>query len=356
MISPLGDIIEKVCVDLPNFLGGAGCDISYMKSGSILMSFPPKLFDRLHEEFRRRHYSYATEKSYIHWIKEFIQFHNMTPPRDLGREAVETFLTHLAIDKRVAAPTQNQAFSALIFLYREVYRLDTDWNLDALRARTTRYIPTVLTREETLAILHQMNGMPKLIAQILYGSGLRLREGLNLRVKDFDFAQHQIIVRDTKGRESRVTPLPDGLVEPLTQHLQTVKRWHQMELNQGYGAVALPHALARKYVNANRQWIWQYVFPSERRCCDPRSGMIRRHHLDPSGLQKAVKQATRTARIEKRVSCHPFRHSFATHLLQNGYDIRTVQELLGHKDVKTTMIYTHVLNRGGRGVRSPLDA
>ena len=316
----------------------------------------PKLFERLHEEFRRRHYSYQTEKSYIHWIKAFIQFHNMTPPRDLGREAVEAFLTHLAVDKRVAASTQNQAFSALIFLYREVYRFDTDWHLDAMRARTTRYVPTVLTREETVAVLNQMNGIPKLIAQVLYGSGLRLQEGLNLRVKDLDFAQHQIIVRDTKGKESRVTPLPQGLMEPLTHHLQTVKRWHELDLHQGYGAVALPYALERKYPNAQRQWIWQFVFPAKSRYRDPDSHQVVRSHLHPSGVQKALKQAVYAVGIQKRVSCHTFRHSFATHLLQNGYDIRTVQELLGHKDVKTTMIYTHVLNRGGRGVISPLDA
>ncbi|MDX2243024.1 MAG: integron integrase [Leptolyngbyaceae cyanobacterium bins.302] len=319
------------------------------------MSTPPKLFDRLHEEFRRRHYSIETEKSYVHWIKEFIRFHDMTPPRDLGVEAIEAFLTHLAIHRRVAASTQNQAFSALIFLYREVYQVDTNWNLDALRARRTRYVPTVLSREETVAVLNQMQGAPKLIAQTLYGSGLRLRESLNLRVKDVDFAQRQIIVRDTKGRESRVTPLPEALIQPLTQHLCHVKYWHELDLKQGDGAVVLPYALDRKYPRANRQWIWQFVFPAKSQCCDPCSGQIGRYHLHPSSVQKALKQAVFQAGIQKRVSCHTFRHSFATHLLQSGYDIRTIQELLGHKDVKTTMIYTHVLDRGGRGVRSPLD-
>lgn len=235
------------------------------------MSTSPKLFDRLHEEFRRRHYSVETEKSYVHWIKEFIRFHNMTPPRDLGVEAIEAFLTYLAIHRQVAALTQNQAFSALIFLYRGVYRIETDWNLDALRARTTRYVPTVLSREETVAVLNQMQGVPKLIVQILYGSGLRLREGLNLRVKDVDFTQHQIIVRDAKGRESRVTPLPDALIQPLTQHLCNVKHWHEMDLKQGYGAVMLPYALDRKYPQANRQWVWQFLFPAKSQCRNPRS-------------------------------------------------------------------------------------
>lgn len=319
------------------------------------MDSSPKLFDRLHEEFRRRHYSYETEKSYLYWIKEFIRFHHMTPPRELGREAVEAFLTHLAVDKQVAASTQNQAFSALIFLYRDVYQFNTDWNLNALRARTTRYVPTVLSRDEVFAIFSHMSGVPKLIVQVLYGSGLRLRESLNLRVKDLDFSHHQIMVRDTKGRESRVTTLPDGLIAPLNQQLQTVKHWHEMDLNQGYGAVKLPYALARKYPNANRQWIWQFVFPAQSRYRDSQTGEVGRFHLHPSSVQKALKRAVIVAGIQKRVSCHTFRHSFATHLLQNGYDIRTVQELLGHKDVKTTMIYTHVLNRGGKGVRSPLD-
>ena len=319
------------------------------------MNSSPKLFDRLHEEFRRRHYSYETEKSYLYWIKEFIRFHHMTPPRELGREAVEAFLTHLAVDKQVAASTQNQAFSALIFLYRDVYQFNTDWNLNALRARTTRYVPTVLSRDEVFAIFSHMSGVPKLIVQVLYGSGLRLRESLNLRGKDLDFAHHQIMVRDTKGRESRVTTLPDGLIAPLNQQLQTVKHWHEMDLNQGYGAVILPYALARKYPNANRQWIWQFVFPAQSRYRDSQTGEVGRFHVHPSSVQKALKRAVVVAGIQKRVSCHTFRHSFATHLLQNGYDIRTVQELLGHKDVKTTMIYTHVLNRGGKGVRSPLD-
>jgi integron integrase len=314
-----------------------------------------KLFDRIQDVLRRRHYSYQTEKSYIQWIKRFVAFHDMKPPREMGASEVEAFLTYLAVDQKVAPSTQNQAFSALIFLYREVYQRDTNWHLNAERAVPTRYLPTVLTLEEVQSVLKLLFGIYQLTAKVLYGSGLRLSEGLNLRVKDLDFAQRQIVVRDAKGRESRVTMLPNSLVEPLTQHLLWVKRIHQQDLEQGYGSVYLPYALERKYPNAEREWIWQYVFPAYSRSIDPRSEVCRRHHLHESGLQKALKQAVQDAGIKKRVSCHTFRHSFATHLLQNGYDIRTVQELLGHKDVKTTMIYTHVLNRGGRGVKSPLD-
>ena len=320
-----------------------------------IMNSQPKLLDQVRDVLRRRHYSYQTEKSYVQWIRRFVVFHNMKAPRDMGAPEVEAFLTHLAVHQKVAPSTQNQALSALVFLYREVYQRDTNWGLDAERATPTRYLPTVLTMEEVQRILKLLPGVYQLIAKVLYGSGLRLNEGLTLRVKDLDFAQSQIIVRNAKGRESRATILPSSLMEPLTQHLRWVKQIHQQDLEQGCGSVYLPYALERKYPNAEREWIWQYVFPAYSRSIDPRSGICRRHHLHESGLQKALKQAVRTMGIEKRVSCHTFRHSFATHLLQNGYDIRTIQELLGHKDVKTTMIYTHVLNRGGRGVRSPLD-
>jgi integron integrase len=235
-------------------------------------------------------------------------------------------------------------------------RIDQPLSLNAFRAKRSTYLPTVRTNQETQSVLQQLTGEHQLVIKILYGSGLRLSEGLNLRVKDLDVAQRQIQIRDTKGMESRITMMPDSLVEPLNAHLQRVKSQHQRDLEQEFGSVYLPFALARKFPQADRQWIWQYIFPSRRISKDPRSEVLRRHHLDESGLQKALKQAVRSAGIQKRVSCHTFRHSFATYLLQNGYDIRTVQELLGHKDVKTTMIYTHVLNKGGRGVRSPLDA
>jgi integron integrase len=273
----------------------------------------------------------------------------------MGSQEIEEFLTHLAVERNVAASTQNQALQAILFLYREVLRQELDLKVDAVRAKRSRYLPTVLSKDEVLAIIGNLPRTYRLLAKMLYGTGLRLAEVLQLRVKDIDFAHAQIVVRDTKGMESRVTMLPNGVVEELKAHLSRVKLQHQQDLAHGYGSVYLPFALERKYPHAQYEWIWQYVFPSERISKDPRSGIVRRHYLNESGLQKAMKQAVRQSGITKRVSCHTFRHSFATHLLQNGYDIRTVQELLGHKDVKTTMIYTHVLNRGGKGVRNPLD-
>jgi len=316
---------------------------------------PKKLLEQVRDTMRLRHYSYRTEVSYVDWIRRYILFHNKRHPRDMGVVEIEAFLTHLAVDGRVAASTQNQAFSAVLFLYRSVLEIEVEQPIQALRARESRYLPTVLTPEEVRTVIEQLGGVYQLVVQLLYGSGLRLREALNLRVKDVDFGQRQLGIRDAKGRESRVTMLPDRLTQALQVHLQAMRYQHQQDLTHGYGTVYLPYALERKYPRAEREWGWQFVFPSERLSRDPRSGVTRRHHLHESGLQRAIKQAARQAKITKRVSCHTFRHSFATHLLQNGYDIRTVQELLGHKDVKTTMIYTHVLNRGGRGVRSPLD-
>jgi integron integrase len=315
----------------------------------------PKLLDQVRAVIRSKHYSRRTEATYIDWITRYVRFHKTCHPRELGSADITAFLTHLAVECDVAAATQNQARSALLFLYREVLRIAIDAPQNVVAAKMPRRLPIVLTRDEVHALLVRMSGDYRLMAQLLYGSGLRLMECLRLRVKDLDFAQHQLTIRDGKGMHDRVTMLPDVLTAPLQVHLQLVQRIFNEDVEQGYGMVYLPFALDRKYQNANREWGWQYVFPADRLSADPHGGQIRRHHRDERGLQSAVKAAVRAADIAKPASCHTFRHSFATHLLENGYDIRTVQELLGHADVKTTMIYTHVLNRGGRGVRSPLD-
>ena len=317
---------------------------------------PKKLLDQVRDALRLKHYSIRTETSYVAWTKRYILFHNKQHPLDLGSAEIEAFLTHLAVNDKVAASTQNQAFSALLFLYREVLRKDLEFPIDSIRAKKPKRLPTVLTKEEVRKVIGCMSGTHRLMASMLYGSGLRLMECMRLRVKDIDFARGQITVRDGKGMEDRVTMLPAALAAPLEGHLEHVKRLHEEDLAMESGSVYLPFALERKYVKANRDWIWQYVFPSDRLSKDPRTSIVRRHHVNESSLQKAVKGAASLAGTSKHVSCHTFRHSFATHLLENGYDIRTVQELLGHKDVKTTMIYTHVLNRGGKGVRSPLDS
>jgi integron integrase len=327
-----------------------------MQIGDPNMSKPPKkLLDQVRDTIRLKHYSMSTEKTYVAWIKRYILFHHKQHPKDMDVPEIEAFLTHLAVQQRVAASTQNQALNALLFLYREVLKKDLERPIDALRAKRPRRVPTVLSKEEVRRVIGYLSGTQQLMAKLLYGSGLRLMECLRLRVKDIDFARRQIIVRDAKGMKDRVTMLPETVIPFLQDHLRHVKRIHDDDLAQGYGSVYLPFALERKYPNANREWIWQYVFPATKLSKDPRSGAIRRHHIHESSLQKAVKRAARQAGINKRVTCHTFRHSFATHLLEDGYDIRTVQELLGHKDVKTTMIYTHVLNRGAMAVRSPLD-
>ncbi len=313
-----------------------------------------KLLDQLREVLRLKHYSYRTEQAYLRWIQRFILFHNKRHPREMGAPEIQAFLAHLAVEGNVSASTQNQALSALLFLYREVIHKEIDPVLLPSAKRPKR-LPTVLTRDEVLRLLDHLDGVYKLMAQLLYGSGLRLMEGLRLRVKDLDFTYCTITVRDGKGEKDRITLLPQSLVEPLRKHLEEVRRLHRQDLARGYGAVYLPDALARKYPNAEREWGWQWVFPSPRFSADPRSGTIRRHHLDPASLQKAIRNAARAAGLSKPVSPHTLRHSFATHLLEAGYDIRTVQELLGHKDVRTTMIYTHVLRRGARAVHSPLD-
>jgi integron integrase len=316
---------------------------------------PKKLLDRVRDAIRLKHYSYRTEETYVQWIRRYILFHNKRHPQEMGVPEIEEFLTHLAVEGNVAAATQNQALNSLVFLYRHVLQQELDARINAIRAKRPQRLPVVLSPEESLAIIQQTTGVFRIMLQMLYGSGLRLRECMQLRVKDIDFAQSQLIIRSGKGDKDRVTLLPQAIIEPLKIHLQQVQQIHQQDLSLGYGATILPFAFDRKDPNAARQWVWQYVFPASVRSQDPRSSNIIRHHMHESSLQKVLKQAVRSANIPKRVSCHTFRHSFATHLLQNGYDIRTIQELLGHKDVKTTMIYTHVLNRGGRGVISPLD-
>ncbi len=304
---------------------------------------------------RRLNYSRRTEEAYVHWIKRYIYFHGRRHPAELGEAEATAFLSHLATERRVAAATQGQALAALLFLYKQVLGRDLSWLDGMTRAKRPVRLPTVLSMQEVQGLLSELSGTALLMAGLLYGAGLRHFECLRLRVKDVDFNYRQILVREGKGQKDRVTLLPEKFVEPLRAHLEKVRRLHARDLREGYGEVHLPFALARKYPRAGYEWPWQYVFPSKHRSIDPEDGTIRRHHLDDSVLQRAVKEAARAAGIDKRVSCHTLRHSFATHLLHNGYDIRTVQELLGHSDVSTTMIYTHVLNKGGRGVVSPLD-
>jgi len=309
----------------------------------------------MREALRVRHYSIRTERAYVDWVRRFIRFHDRRHPARLGAVEVQAFLTHLAVERSVASPTQNQAKAALLFLYREVLGLQLPWLDEIVGAKLSRHLPVVLTPSEVRALLGQLSGTMELVAALLYGTGARLLEALRLRVKDVEFERREILIRDGKGAKDRVTVLPENLVLPLQQHLAGVKRIHLRDLAAGFGDVWLPDALDLKYANAGRTWGWQWVFPSTVRSVDPRSGAEHRHHLNETTVQKAIAGAARRAGIVKPCSPHVLRHSFATHLLQAGYDIRTVQELLGHSDVKTTMIYTHVLNRGGRGVRSPLD-
>ncbi len=319
------------------------------------MTQSPKLLDQVRDKLRVKHYAIRTEQSYVDWIKRYIYFHDKTHPKDLGAQNVEAFLTHLAVVGKVAASTQNQAKSALLFLYREVLEIQLPWLDNVTQAKAPKKLPVVLTVAEVQAVLSCLSGSHLLIASLLYGGGMRLMEAVRLRVKDVEFSRHEIIVREGKGFKDRVTMLPEAVVVQLKTHLVKVKALHEEDLAQGYGEVYLPFALDKKYPNAGREWGWQYIFPSKNLSVDPRSGKTRRHHLDEKGVQRAMKQAVRDAGLVKPATPHTLRHSFATHLLQSGYDIRTVQELLGHSDVSTTMIYTHVLNKGGRGVASPLD-
>lgn len=315
----------------------------------------PKLLDRMRWHLRVKRYSIRTETAYLDWARRFILFHEKRHPGEMGAEEIAAFLSHLAVDRHVAASTQNQALSALLFLYQQVLDRKLQFITGVERVRRPPKLPVVFTRAEARAVLAQLKGDYRLMAHLLYGSGLRLSECLRLRIKDVDFGYRQITVREGKGMRERVTILPERLLRPLQAHLARVKELHQQDLARGGGAVYLPTALHRKYPRAAREWAWQYAFPAEKLSLDPRSGEKRRHHAGEKNLQNAVKQAIRAARVPKAASCHTFRHSFATHLLENGYDIRTVQELLGHKDVTTTMIYTHVCNKPGLGIRSPVD-
>jgi integron integrase len=330
--------------------GGSG------KSEAPVATPKPKLLQQVRDAVRRKHFSPRTEESYVQWIRRFVFFHGKRHPIELGEAQVTVFLNHLARDRGVAASTQNQALAALLFLYREVMAQPLAW-LDGLdRAKRPVRAPTVLTRAEVQSLLGKLESTRWIMAGLLYGAGLRLRECLKLRVKDVDFGYGQIMVRDGKGGKDRVTILPSAVIEPLKQHLMRVRALHDRDVAAGYGDVELPDALLVKYPRAACDWSWKFVFPSYKLSTDKRTGAIRRHHVYENYLIRAVKQAARSADITKHVSCHTLRHSFATHLLESGYDIRTVQELLGHHSVETTMIYTHVLNKGGRGVKSPLDS
>jgi integron integrase len=315
----------------------------------------PKLLDQVRDVIRRKHFSIRTEQTYVDWIKRYIFFHGKRHPNEMAEAEITAFLTHLARAGKVAASTQNQALSALLFLYREVLQQNIGWLDQVERAKRPARLPVVLTKDEVRRLFAHLLGTNRLMAGLLYGSGLRLMECVRLRVKDVDLGYLRITVRDGKGGKDRITMLPVNAAKPLERHLQKVKAQHEQDLEDGFGSVYLPDALERKYPNAAREWMWQYVFPSSRLSIDARSGVRRRHHVEESSLQLGIKRAVRASGIQKPATCHTLRHSFATHLLENGYDIRTVQELLGHKDVSTTMIYTHVLNRPGLGVRSPLD-
>lgn len=315
----------------------------------------PKLLDRVRALMRVRRYSYQTEQTYLKWIRRYIGFHNIRNPVEMGAAEVEAFLSHLAVEANVAASTQNQALAALLFLYREVLGVDLPWLEKFTPAKKSNHLPVVLTKEEVRIVLGQLKDTNWLIANLLYGAGLRLSEALRLRVKDLDFGFRQIVVRDGKGAKDRLTVLPTKLIEPLQKQLEAAQKLHELDLRNGLGSVFMPFALARKYPKAEKEWAWQYVFPSKSLSVDPRSGKKGRQHVSASSLQKPFKEAVRKSRIPKNASPHTLRHSFATHLLQDGYDIRTIQDLLGHKEISTTMIYTHVLQNNRLGVRSPVD-
>lgn len=316
---------------------------------------PPKLLDQVRARIRAKYYSIRTEDQYVFWIRRFVRFHGKRHPREMGAAEVEAFLSDLAVNGHVAASTQNQALSALLFLYREVLEIELPWLENVTRAKRPQRLPVVLTPAEVRAVLDRMDSVYGLMARLLYGTGMRLMECVRLRVKDVDFGRNEILIRDGKGAKDRVTMLPAALAGPLQDHLARRRVIYEDDLRDGKAQVWLPDALAKKYPNAPTEWGWQFVFCSGSHSTDPRSGAVRRHHIDEKLLQRAMKKAVTAARLSKPATPHTLRHSFATHLLESGHDIRTVQELLGHSDVSTTMIYTHVLNKGGRGVTSPLD-
>jgi integron integrase len=318
-------------------------------------SKPGELLETVHSALRERHYSLMTERSYVNWIRRYIEFCGRKHPRDLTAPDLQQFLNNLVQERDVSAGTHHQALCAIAFLYHNVLNADVPWLTEFIRPRQSKHLPVVLTREEVRNVIECLHGVTRLMAQLLYGSGLRLLECACLRIKDIDFSGNQIVVRRGKGAKDRLTMLPNPIREPLREHLQIVQAQHQHDLETGGGYVELPGAIGAKYPNANRDWSWQWVFPATRQYREPDSGELRRHHLHETVLQRAVKSAVMQAGITKNASCHSLRHSFATHLLEPGYDLRTIQELLGHRDVATTMIYTHVLNRGPFGVRSPLD-
>ena len=319
------------------------------------LSSNPKLLDQVRYALRAKHYALRTEETYINWIKRFILFHNKRHPKEMNTPEIEQFLTYLAVEKNVAAATQNQALSALLFLFHHVLEQPLSHPVDAVRAKTPHYLPVVLSQQEVARLFIHLSDVHHLMAKLLYGSGLRLMECVRLRVKDIDFDQHQIIVRGGKGHKDRDTLLPNSLLTPLRHQLRTAKALHNNDLERGYGRVYLPHALDKKYPNASREWGWQYVFPAHKLSNDPRTGITRRHHLNQTSLQKAVRAAVQAAKINKPVGCHTLRHSFATHLLEAGYDIRKIQVLLGHRSLATTMIYLHVSRKTLSNIRSPLD-
>jgi integron integrase len=319
------------------------------------VSHPARLLDQVRHRIRLKHYSIRTEQAYVDWIRRYIHFHGKRHPAAMGASEIESFLTDLAVARQVAAATQNQARSALLFLYREILAIELPWLEGVEPAKASTRLPVVLTQKEVADVLARLEGTHRLIGALLYGSGLRIMEGVRLRVKDVEFARGEIVVRDGKGAKDRMTMLPRNLAPRLRAHLAHVRELHAQDLRDGFGATWLPNALQRKYPGAACDWGWQYVFPSRNMSRDPRGGAVRRHHVSDQAFQRAMRQAVRDAGIVKPATPHTLRHSFATHLLEAGYDIRTVQELLGHSDVSTTMIYTHVLNRGGRGVVSPLD-